>query len=66
MGETIKFRVEVESNGENVFKTLNVNVEDFNNLIEGARAGVEKLSNPLQPFLTPRSRMDSTTFLHPL
>ncbi len=37
MGETIKFRVEVESNGEKVFKTLNVNVEDFNNLIEGAK-----------------------------
>lgn len=35
MGETIKFRV--ESNGEKVFKTLNVNVEDFNNLIEGAK-----------------------------
>ena len=59
MGETIKFRVEVESNGEKVFKTLNVNVEDFNNLIEGARAGVEKLSNPFSNLASKMVVLDS-------
>ena len=59
MGETIKFRVEVESNGEKVFKTLNVNVEDFNNLIEGARAGVEKLSNPFSKLASEMVVLDS-------
>ena len=59
MGETIKFRVEVESNGEKVFKTLNVNVEDFNNLIEGARDGVEKLSNPFSNLASKMVVLDS-------
>ena len=48
MGETIKFRIDIESNGEKIIKTLNLRVDDFNNLIENAVKQSRKLSTSFE------------------
>lgn len=45
MGETVKFRIDIEGNGEKAFKTLNLRVEDFNDLIENAITQSQNFAN---------------------
>lgn len=44
MSETIKFRIDIEGNGEKILKTLNLSVDDFNDLIENTVKQCRKLS----------------------
>lgn len=44
MSETIKFRIDIEGNGEKILKTLNLNIDDFNDLVGNAIKQSRKLS----------------------
>ena len=43
MSETIKFRIDIEGNGEKILKTLNLSAEDFNDLIATAVNQTKKM-----------------------
>ncbi len=38
MSETIKFRIDIEGNGEKILKQLNIRVDDFNAFDKSMRA----------------------------
>ena len=43
MSETIKFRIDIEGNGEKILKQLNIRVDDFNDLIATAVNQTKKM-----------------------
>ena len=45
MSETIKFRIDIEGNGEKILKQLNIRVDDFNDLIGNAITQSRKFAN---------------------
>lgn len=45
MSETIKFRIDIEGNGEKILKQLNISVDDFNDLIGNAITQSRKFAN---------------------
>ena len=48
MSETIKFRIDIEGNGEKAFKTLNLSAEDFNDLIATAVNQTKKMKTSVE------------------